>query len=386
MSLDHNKKPVLTIILPCLNEENSISFCLDQIYSLRNKLPSFELIVVDNDSDDNSYQIIKNKSFSFSEIKLIKEAKRGYGSAYQAGFALAQGSYVFMTDADGSYDFFEIVNFIKELDNGADLVMGNRFSGGMKKGSMPFLHRYFGNPILSYLVRLFFKVKIKDVHCGSRAITLESYKKLKLQTSGMEFASEMIIKASRNKLKIKELAISYNPRLGASKLNSFRDGWRHLRFILLYSPLLLFLLPGLIFFITGLSLMFLFYFFDPSFFGLKFDFHPFFIFSALTLIGYQLIIFAAFSKVYAINHLGDKDLRIEKMFKKLTIEKIAPLGILVALIALTIFIFIFLNWIRNDAGLFNQVKNSLVALTLMVIGVETFFSSFIFSIIGIEKK
>jgi hypothetical protein len=236
------------------------------------------------------------------------------------------------------------------------------------------------------LVRLLFKVKIGDIHCGARALSKNALDKITLYTGGMEFASEMIIKASRQHLIISEVPINYRPRLGQSKLHSLTDGWRHLRFILLYSPLLLFFLPGLILFILGILATIIFYFFSPKLFGIQLYVHPLFFFSVMIILGYQLIIFSGFSKVYAITHLGDSHSILESFFKRLTIEKVGFLGIIIALIGVVIYGQIFFNWMNSGFSSLNEIKNSIVALTFSILGVQTFFSAFMFSILGIKEK
>ncbi|MDA3803097.1 MAG: glycosyltransferase family 2 protein [Patescibacteria group bacterium] len=377
----------ITILLPCLNEEKAIPHCLTEINKLKkDRNLNFELLVVDNGSSDSSVKLLEEWKDKIKEIRVLKEERRGYGFAYLKGLKEAKGEYIYMSDLDGSYDFSELLSFEKEFEKGSDLVIGNRFSGKMSKKSMTFLHRFIGNPILSRLVRAFFKVKVKDIHCGARAISKKALDKLDLRTGGMEFASEMIIKASRANLNISEVKVSYNKRIGKSKLQSFRDGWRHLRFILLYSPSFLFILPGLITFFIGLIGFILFYFFDPVIFGITFMWHPLFVFSALILIGYQLLIFGSFSKIYAINHLGDYSETFSKLFKMLKIEKVAPISFLVMLIGVSIFVFVFIKWLQSGFGDINQVENMLLALTISVISVETFFSAFMFSVLSIKNK
>ncbi len=375
-----------SIILPCLNEEKAIGLCLNKILDLREKLGDFEIIVVDNGSIDKSLDIIKSFQKNNSEIVIVSESKKGYGSAYLAGFKKARGKYIYIADSDNTYSFSELISFKEKLEKGADLVVGNRFSKKMHKESMSFSHRFIGNPILSLLVRIFFKVKIKDIHCGARAFSKEILNNLDLRCSGMEFASEMIIKASRLNLKIEEQAISYFPRLGESKLKSFRDGWRHLRFILLYSPLFLFVIPGLSLFLLGVIGFIIFYFFNPSIFNITFDYHPLFLFTALLLSGYQLLIFGSFSKIYAINHLGDYNKLFDKLFKKIRIETVAPFAFLLILISILIFVIVFIKWLSSDFAAFNEVENLLLALSLLVLGIETFFSAFMFSVLSIKKK
>jgi len=217
----------ISVVLPCRNEEKSLGRCLQNIKKVLVDNNLIGEIIVSDSSCDNSPAIAQDYG-----VKLIKHNQRGYGLAYQAGFKLAEGDYIFMADADGTYDFKEIPRFIKYLDEGYDLVIGNRFARSLKVGVMPWSHQYLGNPILSFLFRLFFKTKITDVHCGMRTIKKEALNKLNLKTPGMEFASEMLIEASFKKLKIKELPIDYLPRQGFSKLKTISDGLRHLELMI----------------------------------------------------------------------------------------------------------------------------------------------------------
>jgi len=377
----------ISIIIPCLNEEKAISACIDEAYKaiLKYKL-SAEIIVSDNGSSDNSLNIIKDKQKFIPNLILTEEKEKGYGFVYLKGLSLAQGKYIFMADGDNSYNFLEINKFIEKLEKGADLVIGNRFAGKMHYNAMPKIHKYIGNPILSYLVRVLFKTKIKDIHSGSRALRKDILNQLNLKTGGMEFASEMIIKASKKRLKVEEVEIEYRPRIGSSKLKTINDGWRHLRFILLYSPLALFLIPGSFLFILGIISFIVFYFLPPEIMGIQLYFHPLFLSSLIITLGYQIIIFAAFAKIYAHNHLGDKDKKIEKMFKYLTIEKAGFTGIAFFLIGALIYIFIFISWLKSDFPEINQSKNFITALTLSILGIQTFFSAFMLSILGIKEK
>ncbi len=379
--------PKISIIIPCLNEEEAIGHCLEEINGAINKYNlDAEVIVIDNNSSDKTAAIAESKKPLFSQLLIIKEAREGYGLAYLRGFSQVKGEYIFMADADSSYDFYEINKFLDKLRDGDDLVIGNRFSGSMEKGAMTWLHRYIGNPILSRLVKLLFSIKINDIHCGARAFKANILNKVNFNTGGMEFASEMIIKAKKANLKISEVPITYRPRLGKSKLNSLTDGWRHLRFILLYSPLLLFFVPGLSLISVGLGAMIFFYFKNPEIFGIKLYVHPLFLFSLMIILGYQLIIFSAFSKIYAINHLGDQDKLIESWFKKITIEKAGSLAIAMILIGVLIYLIIFANWINSGFSSLNAIKSSIVALTLIVLGAQTLFSAFMLSILGIKEK
>ncbi|MBD3252207.1 glycosyltransferase, partial [Candidatus Pacearchaeota archaeon] len=301
-------------------------------------------------------------------------------------FKHAKGKYIFMADSDCSYDFSYIPIFLRCLKQGYDFVLGNRFSGKIEPRSMSWSHRYIGNPLLSFTLRLFFHTKIKDSHTGMRAISKKSLEKLNLQTRGMEFASEMIIKAIKNKLRIKEISISYHKRLGKSKLRSFSDAWRHFRFMLLYSPIFLFFIPGSVLFILGLDSLIWFYFGNPEIFGITLYFHPMFLSSLLLIIGYQLMFFAVFAKTYAITHLKEKNILFERLYKYITIEKASILGIITGILGITIFLWIFLKWISTGFGSLNEVKNAILALTLTIIGIQTIFSAFMLSILGIKEK
>jgi len=377
----------ISIILPCLNEERAISGCLNEIKKMiiDNHLNA-EVITVNNASTDKTEEILLEYQKTFPQLVVVNEERRGYGFAYLKGLKTATGEYICMADSDGTYSFSQIPDFIKKLQDGSDLVVGNRFSGLMASDSMTWSHRYIGNPILSSLVRLLFKVKIKDIHCGIRAISAEGLEKITLYTGGMEFASEMIIKAAKAGLKISEIPTSYKARIGESKLNTMLDGWRHLRFILLYSPLALFFLPGLLIFLSGMVLMTLFYFYELTLFGIQFYVHPLFLFSLMILFGYQLIIFGGFSKVYAINHFGDRSNLIEKLFKYITIEKTGLIGIIITAIGAILYIAIFSHWIKSGFNGLDQIKESIIGLTLIMLGAQTFFSSFMFSILGIKEK
>ena len=376
-----DKNPDLSIILPCLNEEQALGSCLQEIKKIAEKHNlDAEIIVVDNGSTDNSCKIALEK-----KVELVHEKERGYGAVYLKGFEAAGGRYLFLADPDGSYGFSEIPRFIEELKKGYDFVIGNRFKGKIEKGAMPWLHKHIGNPALSAILRLFFKTKIHDTHCGMRAITKEALKRLNLRTAGMEFASEMIMKAIKENLKIKELPINYYKRKGESKLKSFADGWRHLRFMLLYSPLFLFFIPGfLLFLIGGVSLLWL-YFGSPEILGIRLFYHPMFLSALLTIVGYQLIIFALFAKTYAITHLGNKP-TLEKLYKYITIEKAGIAGILMAILGVVIYGMVFFKWVNSGFGELSEIKNSILALALIAIGIQTISSAFMLSILGIKEK
>ncbi len=385
LELKKNKKKDLTIILPCRNEEKALPHCLKQIYYvLKNNNIDAEIIISDS-STDKSPDIAKKFS-KYLDIKLIKHNKEGYGNAYLSAFPHVSSEYVFMADADASYDFNEIPNFLEALKQNNDFIIGNRFSSKLKKEVMPWSHKYIGNPVLSGLLRLLYKTKIKDCHCGMRAIKTDSLKRLNLQTTGMEFASEMIVKALKNNLIIKQISITYKERIGKSKLKTISDGWRHLRFMLLYSPLFLFFIPGLFLFLIGISSLAWFYLKNPEILGFTFYIHPMFLSSILTLTGYQLVIFSAFAKTYSITHLKEKNPSFERLYKYITIERASILGILIILIGLLIYTTIFTKWMNSNFGELNEIKNSIIALTIITLGIQTIFSSFMLSILGIKEK
>ncbi|MES2223666.1 MAG: glycosyltransferase family 2 protein [Patescibacteria group bacterium] len=382
------KKDVeLSILIPCFNEEKAVVFCLDQIKeTIKKNNLSAEVICVDNASTDRTKERLQKYKESFEELQIVSEPVLGYGSAYLRGFNIMQGKYIFMADCDGTYNFKEIPLFLEKLRDGSDLVVGNRFHSKLESGVMPWLHRVIGNPLLSFITKLFFKIEIHDIHCGARAISRKALEKITLYTKGMEFASEMIIKCARQNLKIVEIPVSYHKRIGKSKLNSFSDGWRHLRFLLLYSPLFLFFIPGIILFIIGLLSLLAIYFFEIKIFGIQLYFHPMFLSSLILSSGYQLIFFAGFARTYAITHLGDHDSFLEPLYKKITIEKAGLLGLISITVGCTIYIYIFVKWIHSGFGSLDEIKNSIVALTLLTLGIQTFFSAFMLSILGIKEK
>ncbi len=374
-------KPEISIILPCRNEEEALPFCLKQIKQVikKNKL-SAEIIVSDS-STDKSPEIAKREN-----VVLVKHNKDGYGNAYLEGFKKAQGDYIFMADADGTYNFKEIPHFIKQIKDGFDMAIGDRFAGKMEKNAMTFSHKYIGNPILSLLLKLFFGGDIRDPQCGMRAFKTSLLEKLNLQTTGFEFISEITIRSIGLNLKIKQIPINYYNRSGKSKLRSFSDAWRNIRFMLLYSPLFLFLIPGIILFLMGALSMFWFYFGSPNIFGIKLIYYPMFLSSFLTIVGYQLIFFSAFAKIYLMNHLKEKDPFLEKTFEYITIERASIMGAILLLLGMLFWSLIIIKWINSGFGELHEIKISVVALTFAIIGIQTIFSSFMLSMLSIRGK
>src|SRR5947209_5574634 len=231
--------PLVSVVIPCLNEAENIESCVRAAVAAVERMGvAGEVVVADNGSDDDSASLAERAG-----ARVVVERRRGYGSAYLAGFEAARGRYIVMADADLTYDFKEIPRFVAALEDGAEMVIGDRMDN-IQPGAMPWLHRYVGNPILTGLLNLFFGTGVNDAHCGMRAVRRDVLPRLDLRTTGMEFASEMVIRAAKERLRIDEFPIEYHPRRGESKLSSFRDGWRHLRFLLVHSPNHLFVLPG----------------------------------------------------------------------------------------------------------------------------------------------
>ncbi len=373
-------RPDISIILPCRNEEKALPICLKQIKEVIKKNNLSAEIIVSDSSTDSSPDIAKREG-----VILVKHDKEGYGRAYLEGFKKAKGKYILMGDADCSYDFNEIPNFINQLEKGYDLVIGNRLEK-MQKNAMTFSHRYIGNPALSFIQRLLFGTKIRDSQSGFRAIKKEALEKLNLQTTGMEFASEMIVKAIKHNLKIKEIPINYYPRVGESKLRTLSDGWKHLRFMFLYSPMFLFFVPGILFFLLGAITTLLFYFGSPEIIGIKLYYHPLFISAILLITGYQLIIFSVFAKTYSITHLNEKSKIMERIYKYATIERASIIGLIAIIGGIIIYLLILIKWIMSGLGSLNEIKNSIIALILITLGIQTIFSSFMLSILSIKEK
>ncbi len=385
--MENKDQPKLSVILPCLNEEASIEKCAESIQQeLKNKVDSFQIVLVDNNSTDKTKFLLEKLKRKYSNIKIIFEPVLGYGSACRAGFENSDGKYLLLMDSDQTYPVNKIMQFVEELEKGNEFVIGNRFTGEIEKGAMPKLHQFIGNPVLSFILRLFFKTEIRDSHCGMRAIKKSEYEKLHFRTIGMEFASEMVMKSIKANLKISEIPISYHPRVGESKLKSFKDGWRHLRFMLLYSPLYLFLAPGMILFLIGAITMTVLYFTKINLAGIQLLVHPIFVSSLLTIIGYQLIIFAGFAKIYAITHLSASSPKLEKAFKFLSINNVSLVGLILLISGFIIYVVILNKWIASNFGFLDEIKNAIIGLTLMVLGVQTISSAFMFSIISIKES
>lgn len=385
----HTTEIELSIVMPCLNEEEALPHCLVKAFSFleRNKLHG-EVLVVDNGSTDNSAGIaLKHNAI------LIKENNKGYGSAIMAGIKSARGKYIIIGDADDSYDFSDIMKLLELLRQGSDLVIGNRFKGGIKKNAMPFLHRYVGNPLLSFFGRVFFRIQIKDFHCGLRGLKKEAYERLDLKTTGMEFASEMIVKAALNKFIISETPVCLYPdkRNRHSHLKTWHDGWRHLRFLLLYSPRWLFFIPGCLLMLIGLVGTVLLAL-GPVYIGdKKLDVHTLVYSAGFILLGFQLISFYFFSRIYAAVHglwpVQEKVLqRFNHIFR---LEKGILTGIVLIAGGILLMVKSFLYWRNTHYGNIDPVvvlRWVVPSVVLLILGVQLIVSFFYIGFLTIKSK
>lgn len=376
---DETTEPLVSVVIPCLNEEENITECVTSALEVmrRHGIPG-EVVVADNASEDRSAELA-----IAAGARVVHEPRRGYGSAYLAGFAAARGKYIVMGDADLTYDFNEIPNFVRELEDGAQLVMGDRMDN-IQPGAMHWLNRYVGNPILSGTLNLFFKTGIRDAHCGMRALRRDVLPQLDLRTTGMEFASEMVIRASKEKLDIREFPIEYHPRGGETKLSRFRDGWRHLRFLLVHSPTHLFLLPGLTMLALG-TLVALVALLQIDLFGRQWQLHTMIAGSLLMIVGTQVISLGLCAHAYGTYFMNEKDPWFDRMRARFRLEHGLLLGATVALVGLVAAAIIVGRWVAEGAGALSEERLAILATTLMIIGVQVFFSSFLLSILGLRR-
>ncbi len=381
-------EPELSVVLPCLNEARTLPACIAQIQSaIVGHGIQAEIIVADNGSTDGSPEIAIS-----SGARVAAVTDRGYGSALMGGIAAARGRYVIMGDADSSYDFGDIPKFLEQLRAGADLVMGNRFRGGIQKGAMPFLHRNLGNPVLSFLGRLFFHAPCGDFHCGLRGFSMEAYRRMDLQTTGMEFASEMVVKASLFGMKIAEVPTTLSPagRDRPPHLRSWRDGWRHLRFLMMYSPRWSFLYPGVALVIAGMAVA-LWLLPGPRTVGsVTIDIHTLLYAIMAILIGFQAITFSIFTKVFAITtKLMPEDSRLNRLFRRFKLETGLAIGGLLMAAGIGLAIYSLFLWDAHNFGpmdperLVRVVASTIVVFTM---GVEICLASFFLSILGLRRK
>lgn len=377
-------EPELTVIMPCLNEVRTLATCIRKaLRTMREHEIDGEVIVADNGSTDGSIEAAQALG-----VRVIHVAKRGYGSALRAGIANASGRYIVMGDADDSYDFSHIPRFVEKLREGYELVMGNRFQGGVLPGAMPPLHRYLGNPVLSGIGRLLFQSPCGDFHCGLRGFSKRAIRRLELRTTGMEFASEMVVKATIHGLKICEVPTTLAPdgRDRPPHLRSWRDGWRHLRFMLLFSPRWLFFYPGILLMIVGCLVGSWLLPAPRTVFGVTLDVHTLVFAAAAVLVGFQAVLFSLLGKVFAINTgLAPYTETWKRIFRVLTLEKGLCVGagiFLVGQVGAILSVFI---WGDLAFGALNPVQMLRLVVpvaTTLVLGCQIILASFFFSLLG----
>jgi glycosyltransferase involved in cell wall biosynthesis len=369
----------VSVIIPCLNEAETIERCVRAAWkALERSGTRGEVIVADNGSEDGSAELAEDAG-----AHVVREARRGYGSAYIAGFRAARGSYILMADADLTYDFNEIPSFLRELNDGADMVIGDRMEN-IHPGAMPWHHRYIGNPLLSRLLNLLFHTGVRDAHCGMRAFRRDRLELLQLRTTGMEFASEMVVRAAKERLDIREIPIEYHPRGGESKLSSFRDGWRHLRFLLLHSPNHLFILPGALMAALG-GLISLTVIAHVPVLERQWDLHTLIGGSLLLIVGAQLVSLGLCAHAYATYFMGERDAWFDRARERLRLEHGLMLGGAIALLGLAMLVVLVLDWIGRGLGSLSQERIAILAATLLVLGIQIVFSSFLLSILGLRR-
>lgn len=370
---------LVSVVIPCLNEEQNITQVVTHALEVMAREGiAGEVVVADNASEDRSAELAVAAG-----ARVIHEPRRGYGSAYLAGFAAAKGRYIVMGDADLTYDFDEIPNFVRLLDDGAQLVMGDRMDN-IEPGAMHWLNRYIGNPLLSGTLNLFFKTGIRDAHCGMRGLRRDILPTLDLRTTGMEFASEMVIRASKEHLDIREFPINYHPRGGETKLSRVRDGWRHLRFLLVHSPTHLFMIPGLVLSVIG-ALVLLISVLQIDVFGREWQLHTTIAGSVLVIVGAQVITLGLCAHAYGTYFMGERDPWFDRMRARFRLEHGLALGGGLALAGFVGGAVIVTRWVASDGGALAEEKLAVIAATCIVVGMQVFFASFLISILGLRR-
>jgi glycosyltransferase involved in cell wall biosynthesis len=370
----------LSIIMPCLNEAETLATCIEKAqWYLKEYNVSGEVIIADNGSTDGSQEIAQNLG-----VRVINVIQKGYGSALMGGITAAKGHFIIMGDADDSYDFTRLHPFVEKLRQGYDLVMGNRFKGGIKKGAMPLHHKYLGNPVLTGVGRLFFASPCSDFHCGLRGFRKLAIERLNLRTTGMEFASEMVVKSTLYHLKITEVPTTLSPdgRSRPPHLRSWRDGWRHLRFLLLYSPRWLFFYPGFFLIIIGLISTF-FLLNSPRVHSLLYS-------STAIILGFQAVIFALFTKAFAISEgLIPEDKKYKAFSHYFSLELGLVIGLILFIFGILGTGFAFFQWEATQFGALNPAKTMQIVIpsvTSLGLGVQVMLSSFFLSVLALKRR
>jgi len=377
----------LSVVMPCLNEAKTVGVCVEKaLGAMREHGVCGEVVVSDNGSTDQSVEIAESHG-----ARVVHCEKRGYGNALMAGIEAAHGRYVIMGDADDSYDFSKLGPFVEGLREGYDLVMGSRFRGGIMPGAMPWKNRYLGNPMLTRILNLFFRAGVSDVYCGLRGFTKDLYDRLHMRCPGMEFALEMVVKASKLKVRVTEVPIVLHPdgRGRPPHLRPLQDGWRSLKFLLMFSPTYLFLVPGLVFLVAGLVLMGSQLLAAPGeflwVFGRHMSFHWSILGSLLTLLAYQVINVHFFARIYSVTHrFQEPDRFLTWSFRALTLERVLLVGVLVALLGAALDGRVLVSWIGTGYGPLvpGHTRLAVLGSTLIGLGVQTVSNAFFYSILG----
>jgi glycosyltransferase involved in cell wall biosynthesis len=377
----------VSIVMPCLNEVETLATCIRKAQrAIEEHHLAAEIIVADNGSTDGSQAAALKLG-----VQVVDVAKKGYGNAVRGGIDAARGRFVIMGDADDSYDFGAIAPMIEKLREGFDLVVGNRFAGGIEPGAMPWSHRWIGNPVLTWIGRIFFHAPVGDMHCGLRGFRKDAYEKMRLRAVGMEFASEMVIKASLRGMSITEVPVTLRPdgRTRPPHLRTWRDGWRHLRFMLLFSPRWLFLYPGAALLAIGVLLSILLIPGPLRIGSARLDIHTLLVAGFLALVGYQLVLFAVFTKIFAVREgFHPPHPLLEKTFHYVTLEVGLATGALMVLVGLVALVIAVVSWSAVGFGNLNPtltMREVIPAVVLMALGTQTVFASFFLSILGIDR-
>jgi len=374
--------PQISVIIPCLNEQEAVGKVVDQAFEgIRRSGRAGEVLVVDNASTDASAAVAAE-----SGAIVVSEPRRGYGSAYLAGLDQARGEYLVMGDADDTYPMNELSEFVERLDQGDDLVIGSRFKGTIHGDAMPFLNRFVGNPILTGMLNVLFGVKVSDAHCGMRAVRREALPVLDLHSTGMEFASEMVFKAYRRGLRVSEVPIDYYPRVGESKLNRFGDAWRHVRFMLLYSPSWLYLLPGSVLLLLGLIGMVVLAAGPIDLFGHTWQIHTMLGFVAMTLIGAQVIQLGVFARTYARARIGEHDPLLERLGRHFSLERGLILGSALAFTAVVGLVGVGAEWAAHGFGALGRAYETALLVTALGLGIQIVFGAFFLALLSMPLR
>lgn len=374
--------PQISVVIPCLDEEEAVGKVVDQaLEGIRRSGRTGEVIVVDNGSTDRSAEIAERHG-----ARVVSERRRGYGSAYLTGLAESRGDYIVMGDADETYPLQELTPFVDRLEHRDDLVIGSRFAGTMHADAMPFLNRFVGNPILTGMLNLLFGVKVSDAHCGMRAVRRDALEVLELHSTGMEFASEMVFKAYRRGLKVSEIPIDYFPRVGESKLNRFGDAWRHVRFMLLYSPSWLYLYPGAAMLLLGIVGMLVLASGPVDIFGRTWQIHTMLAFVTLTLIGAQVIQLGVFARTYARVRIGEVDPLLDRIRRHLSLERGLLVGGLLAALAFAGLVAVAVEWAAHGFGALGRAYETALLATALGLGIQIVFGAFFLALLTMPLR